>query len=160
MKNLIHAVFLPGRNCSFVFSGTMSETQVRQRTNCCKQLMPTNFKQNFKEQTLPAWQPLYKSGSVALSFFIIALFFLIFGIVIIVEDNTVVEVIRDYTDCNDCNDFDFARNDSGCIACNCTISIEVEEDIPKPVYVQYKLEGFYQNHRRLVSSRICCFLEQ
>ena len=35
----------------------------------------------------------------------------------------------------------------------CTITIEIEEEIPSPVYVYYQLDNFYQNHRRYVKSR-------
>ena len=35
----------------------------------------------------------------------------------------------------------------------CVIDLEVPETIPKPVYVYYTLDNFYQNHRRYVKSR-------
>ena len=36
---------------------------------------------------------------------------------------------------------------------NCTMSIEIDSDIPQPIYVYYQLDNFYQNHRRYVKSR-------
>ena len=119
----------------------MSETTVIRRSTCCS---PRGCKKDFKEQKLPAWQPLYSSGSVSLCFFIVAVFFLVFGSVILVEDQTVVEVTEDYTTCNDCQLT--AYNES----CSCEMTIEVDEKIPAPVYVQYQLDGFFQNHRRLL----------
>lgn len=35
----------------------------------------------------------------------------------------------------------------------CTVNVEVSEDMEPPVYVYYQLEDFYQNHRRYVKSR-------
>jgi hypothetical protein len=35
----------------------------------------------------------------------------------------------------------------------CTISIPITQDMLKPVYVYYELDGVYQNHRRYVRSR-------
>merc|ERR1719235_2124111 len=34
-----------------------------------------------------------------------------------------------------------------------TVTITVDKDMTKPVYVYYELENFYQNHRRYVKSR-------
>ncbi len=30
----------------------------------------------------------------------------------------------------------------------CTVTLNVEKDMPGPIYVWYELNGFYQNHRR------------
>merc|ERR1719464_1118318 len=35
----------------------------------------------------------------------------------------------------------------------CEVTIEIEEDMEKPVYMYYGLTNFYQNHRRYVKSR-------
>ena len=36
--------------------------------------------------------------------------------------------------------------------CKCIESVFIPEDIQTPVYLYYSLDGFYQNHRRYVSS--------
>ena len=36
---------------------------------------------------------------------------------------------------------------------NCTMKIEIDSDIPQPIYVYYQLDNFYQNHRRYVKIR-------
>lgn len=121
-------------------------TSVRQRCGPCT-VSASEIKKNFKEQKLAAWQPLYSSGNVAIAFFVIGIFFLIFGTVITVYDAAVVEVVVDYTECNGCHTMNY--NDT----CQCNMTVEVSKKIPKPVYVQYQLDGFYQNHRRYVISR-------
>ena len=30
----------------------------------------------------------------------------------------------------------------------CRLTIDVDKDIPGPVFVYYELDGYYQNHRR------------
>merc|ERR1712088_578445 len=37
--------------------------------------------------------------------------------------------------------------------CKCEVTIEIKEDMEKPVYMYYGLTNFYQNHRRYVKSR-------
>ena len=115
----------------------------RQRCGPCA-VSPAEFKKNFKEQKLAAWQPLYSSGSVAIAFFVIGIFFLVFGAVITVYDAAVIEVVVDYTTCNDCHTAQFNET------CQCNVTVDVKKQIPKPVYVQYQLDSFFQNHRRLV----------
>ncbi|KXZ44835.1 hypothetical protein GPECTOR_61g788 [Gonium pectorale] len=43
-----------------------------------------------------------------------------------------------------------AENPSA-LACN--VTLQIDKDMPAPVYVYYELNGFYQNHRRYVKSR-------
>ena len=33
------------------------------------------------------------------------------------------------------------------------MTIDIDSDIPQPIYVYYQLDNFYQNHRRYVKSR-------
>lgn len=35
----------------------------------------------------------------------------------------------------------------------CEVDVEVKHDIAAPVYVYYKIDNMYQNHRRYVKSR-------
>lgn len=36
--------------------------------------------------------------------------------------------------------------------CQCLVQVNIPHDVPSPVYLYYSLVGFYQNHRRYVSS--------
>eukprot|EP00013_Stygamoeba_regulata_P021056 CAMPEP_0177653496 /NCGR_PEP_ID=MMETSP0447-20121125/13768_1 /TAXON_ID=0 /ORGANISM="Stygamoeba regulata, Strain BSH-02190019" /LENGTH=252 /DNA_ID=CAMNT_0019156959 /DNA_START=193 /DNA_END=948 /DNA_ORIENTATION=+ len=46
------------------------------------------------------------------------------------------------------------RYDDQCDAnAKCTITLNIDEDMSSPVYVYYKLDNYYQNHRRYVKSR-------
>ncbi len=35
----------------------------------------------------------------------------------------------------------------------CTVEFDLDEDIDAPVYIYYKIKGFYGNHRNYVKSR-------
>lgn len=122
---------------------------------------PKNSK--FKQQQLPAWQPILTAGTVLPTFFVIGIAFIPIGIGLFFFSNQVKEIQIDYTDC---------MNNAGevCSAviqtmdsvghpnkCKCEISIKAEdigtEDWQGPVYMYYGLTNFYQNHRRYVKSR-------
>ena len=36
----------------------------------------------------------------------------------------------------------------------CTVDLVLEKEAKAPIYVYYKLDNFYQNHRRYVKSRV------
>ena len=36
---------------------------------------------------------------------------------------------------------------------NCTVNINIDEDMSAPIYMYYELTNYYQNHRRYVKSR-------
>jgi len=119
---------------------------------------PKNSK--FKQQQLPAWQPILTAGTVLPTFFVIGLAFIPIGVGLMYFSNQVQEVVVDYTECMNaagakCSDEivkpDFSGN------CECILQIEAdkfgEKDWEGPVYMYYGLTNFYQNHRRYVKSR-------
>jgi uncharacterized protein YdeI (BOF family) len=95
----------------------------------------------FRQQTLNGFQPIYTSKLVSIIFFTAAILFYSFGFPLYVLSERVVEVSKRYDDCE--------ADQYG----NCTINIKIDKKIPSPVYVYYKLENFYQNHRLYVRSR-------
>jgi len=94
----------------------------------------------FKQQRLKAWQPILTPKPVILSFLIIGIVFIPIGIGIVISSNQVVEV-------------DF-RYDTVCDVGNvCNITLDVTQEMKGPVFLYYRLENYYQNHRRYVQSR-------
>jgi len=127
---------------------------------------PKNSK--FKQQALPAWQPILTAGTVLPTFFVIGVAFIPIGVGLMYFSDTVKEVSIEYTDCkmdSDANKMckDQIISSDGYdaagkrIECQCTLRIK-EEDIGEEnwadnVFIYYGLTNFYQNHRRYVKSR-------
>uniref|UniRef100_A0A6G1S8E4 Cell cycle control protein 50A n=1 Tax=Aceria tosichella TaxID=561515 RepID=A0A6G1S8E4_9ACAR len=111
---------------------------------------------SFKQQNLPAWQPILTAGTVLPTFFLIGVAFVPIGIGLLMSSTTVQEKIIDYTDCKSVEQPDKAcstlitRSDK---PCTCRLDFELEQDFRKDLYVYYGLSNFYQNHRRYVKSR-------
>lgn len=111
-------------------------------------------KPSFKQQNLPAWQPILTAGTVLPTFFLIGVAFVPIGIGLLMSSTTVQEISVDYTDCKSID----KNQDKPCASvlpepCKCRIDFELEEDFRREIYVYYGLSNFYQNHRRYVKSR-------
>jgi len=119
---------------------------------------------DFSQQKLPAWQPILTAGTVLPAFFVIGIAFVAIGVGLLHFSNQVLEYDVDYTQCPSIDPQDngkmckFVVNET--ISknltkppCKCEVTIEIEEDMEKPVYMYYGLTNFYQNHRRYVKSR-------
>lgn len=111
----------------------------------------------FKQQRLPAWQPVLTAGTVLPTFFIIGIAFIPIGIALMYFSDKVCEQVIDYTYCMKnaetnltCADF-LTSNTSG--SCNCSIDFTLDKDFMGNVYMYYGLTNYYQNHRRYVKSR-------
>jgi len=93
---------------------------------------------DFKQQKLPAWQPILTPIPVIIIFLVIGVIFLPVGYFLYYTSESVIEVISDsYEGCGP--------------ICNITL---YNVNFPAgPIYVYYRLENFYQNHRRYVKSR-------
>ncbi|XP_033105233.1 cell cycle control protein 50A-like [Anneissia japonica] len=57
----------------------------------------------FKQQRLPAWQPILTAGTVLPAFFIVGIIFIPLGVGFLVTSNNVKEKILNYTDCEQDN---------------------------------------------------------
>jgi len=93
---------------------------------------------DFKQQKLPAWQPILTPIPVIVSFLVIGVIFIPVGYVLFLASEQVIEVTSDSYE--------------GCLYPNCNHTF-YNLNIQPPVYVYYRLENFYQNHRRYVKSR-------
>jgi hypothetical protein len=94
----------------------------------------------FAQQKLKAWQPILTPLPVIISFLIIGIVFIPVGVILLEASNSVKEWTSQAYEAN-CS-----------IGSNCTITTGPLNMDP-PIYVYYKLENFYQNHRRYVKSR-------
>ncbi|XP_029040803.1 cell cycle control protein 50A isoform X1 [Osmia bicornis bicornis] len=116
----------------------------------------------FKQQRLPAWQPILTAGTVLPTFFVIGIAFIPVGVGLLYFSEQVKEYIIDYTDCNATN-FHYANGVPYKCAeviaknrsepCYCEINFSLPCDFNGKVYMYYGLTNFYQNHRRYVKSR-------
>lgn len=103
----------------------------------------------WRQQKLPAWQPLLTANTVLPAFLLIGLLFIPTGVFLLVTSNDVQQKIYDYTDCDKDQCLPKSRGDS----CLCAIAFDLEEDYERDVFLYYSLANYYQNHRRYVKSR-------
>jgi len=106
----------------------------------------------FKQQRLPAWQPVLSPKSVLPLFFTVGFLFIALGISFYVASEGVIEHEIDYTHCTNlanvpCHTLNVSAT------CECIKTLNVTEDMASPVFIYYGLSNFYQNHRRYVKSR-------
>jgi hypothetical protein len=117
----------------------------------------------FKQQRLPAWQPILTAGTVLPTFFVIGIAFIPIGIGMLWFSETVIEHKLPYTDCVNkegvhCKDVvanNTSNNQSMCLCdpAKSSLTLELTENMEGNVFMYYGLTNFYQNHRRYVKSR-------
>lgn len=111
----------------------------------------------FKQQRLPAWQPILTAGTVLPTFFVIGITFIPIGVGLLYYSDKVKEKSVAYTDCmsehfSSISCANQTANNSD-IECYCKVPFTLEESFEGNVYMYYGLSNFYQNHRRYVKSR-------
>jgi hypothetical protein len=110
----------------------------------------------FTQQKLPAWQPVLSPPWVIALFLIIFIVFTPLGIFILIASNNIKEYELDYTEkCTMTYQNDTFGNPDKTLGQQCIVNypFTVTERMDPPIYMYYKLENFYQNHRRYASSR-------
>lgn len=109
----------------------------------------------FKQQKLPAWQPILTAGTVLPTFFIIGLAFIPVGIGLLVSSNQVQERQIEYTYCNSTTEKRPCDEllDEGHEDCVCILTFNITSQFKRDVFLYYGLTNYYQNHRRYVKSR-------
>ncbi|XP_035278561.1 cell cycle control protein 50A-like [Anguilla anguilla] len=110
----------------------------------------------FKQQRLPAWQPILTAGTVFPAFFAIGVFFIPIGIGLYVTSNNIKEFEIDYTGVdasNPCFNCSQSYSWNSTKPCTCSVSFVLDQAFEGSVFMYYGLSNFYQNHRRYVKSR-------
>ena len=97
-------------------------------------------KSKFKQQKLLGWRPIPTISCITIIFISFAVFFILFGIIILVFTSQVKEVILRYDIL--CNNTD-----------SCTYSLGVPEKMEKPIMIYYQINDFSQNHRVYMDSK-------
>lgn len=122
----------------------------------------SKFNQKFKQQRLPAWQPILTADTVLPAFFLIGLLFVPLGAALLFFSRSVQEMQLDYTDCKSVSHMEdglqvpcseVIRKSNFTLECTCHVNFTITEPFGKSVYLYYGLDNFYQNHRRYVKSR-------
>jgi hypothetical protein len=116
----------------------------------------------FRQQRLPAWQPVMSPPHVSACLAFLAIVFIPIGAAVIVANDGIVEKEYRYDDIMNCRigsanaqAFNFTAGTAGWSqqGCQPDFNFTLDADIPGPVYMYYKLTNFYQNHRRYAKSR-------
>ena len=97
-------------------------------------------KSRFKQQRLPAWRPVPTLCNIIIFYLLFAFLFAALGVVILVYSYRIV--LQEYKYNIICEDKP-----------TCKGTIEIADDMKSPIMVYYKLNGFFQNHRRYVRSK-------
>ena len=95
----------------------------------------------FKQQNLPAWRPVPTIGSTTVIFMTLGIIFVALGIIILVYAKKIKEIeIRYDNKCDNSKKY-------------CCVDFKVDKKMEKDIMVYYRLDNFYQNHRRYVKSK-------
>lgn len=101
-----------------------------------------DFKYAFKQQLLTEWRPKPTLKCAISVYIIIGIVFFILGIIILVFSNEIYDKEIRYDNNPLCAQLDTT----------CSISFVISEDMKAPIYVYYRIKGFYQNHRKYINS--------
>ncbi|KAG2492327.1 hypothetical protein HYH03_009278 [Edaphochlamys debaryana] len=111
------------------------------------------------QQTLPACKPVLEPVWVVFIFLAIGVVLVPIGAVCLYYGLKPVELSVRYDQVcvpggnNRARESYIIQNAADDANLTCTMTLEVSDDMPAPVYVYYELNGVYQNHRRYVKSR-------
>ncbi|XP_043919970.1 cell cycle control protein 50A [Protopterus annectens] len=109
----------------------------------------------FKQQRLPAWQPILTAGTVLPAFFVIGIIFIPIGIGLLVTSNNIKEFEIDYTGidinspCYNCTQYALWNSTT---PCKCSVPFTLEQPFEVLILLYYPLGNFYGGHRHYVNS--------
>jgi hypothetical protein len=111
----------------------------------------------FKQQRLPAWQPVITFKMMVLSLVLLGVIMVPLGAVFCYVSSELTEISMDYTGCLVRGVNESWTSGAGYTVTRagdtrCEITFQVGADISGPVYLYYALTGYYQNHRLYAKS--------
>ena len=89
----------------------------------------------FKQQKLPGWRPVPSMARTITIYIILGIIFAGLGVLILLFSNENYYDIKGYDE--ECNNIQF----------------EIKKDIKQDLFIYYRIDGFYQNHRRYIKSK-------
>ncbi|KAK7201263.1 LEM3 (ligand-effect modulator 3) family / CDC50 family [Novymonas esmeraldas] len=116
----------------------------------------------FKQQRLPAWQPILTPLHSALCLFAVAVVCLPLSAFLFQANASATDITVRYDNVQSCS---FKNSSSGAFryeagpgqvwqtGCITDVTFEIDRPLDGPVYLYYGLENFYQNHRRFYKSK-------
>ncbi|CCW69510.1 unnamed protein product [Phytomonas sp. Hart1] len=114
----------------------------------------------FRQQRLPAIQPLSHPFHIITWLLIVSMLFIPLSMIILFTGKLANELTFRYDDIHQCTaesnqrSFTYIGNrlklKTGCIT---TVNFHLNKTLKAPVYLYYGLTGFYQNHRKLANSK-------
>ena len=102
----------------------------------------------FKQQKLNGWRPIPTISCITIIYISFGLFFLIFGVIIVVFTSQLKEIKYRY-------DEYCSRNNNNVVngKIECTFIFTVHEKMSKPIMIYYQIDDFSQNHRVYMDSK-------
>jgi len=96
---------------------------------------------NFKQQTLPAWEPVIRPVPIIIICYFLGIIFIIIGSICYTAASGTYEQTIPY--------------DSLCEMGNnpCNVNFTIATNLSQHVFFYYQIDGMYQNHRRYTKSR-------
>lgn len=110
------------------------------------------------QQELPMWKPYLTTKKTALLLAFFGIFLVAIGAICDSASRSVVEVRQRYDDLPGCAPGgDNAAREEALYAANgdgiaCEVEVEIPDDMEPPIYMYYRLDNFFQNHRRFEDS--------
>lgn len=98
----------------------------------------------FKQQRLPAWRPVPTLCTIVIFYILFAIIFIGIGLVLLTFSYKIENNTFNYNAYCENNSDDHKK---------CNASFTITEDMEAPIIIYYKLDGFFQNHRRYVRSK-------
>lgn len=117
------------------------------------------FGNPFMQQKLKSMYPSHSPNSIIAAHFFVAVVFIPIGVAIVFLSDKIFEKEIRYDDVKNCKynssgDFSFPFNGSTVTqGCRTRVQFQIDKSVSAPIYIYYRIIGFYQNYRNYQQSR-------